>query len=248
MSLTTMSRCQACFTIAAFCSIAANGQQPPAASAKVPDISGLYRQAPMDPRSRNLPPGMRAGTPTERIYKIDGKKAPLQPWAEKLYMERVQATEKGDMFRNTVSRCLPPGLPQANLFSPYPVNIIQTPGQVTMLFEEGNHFRIIRMDSEHPKEVDETFFGDSIGKWEGETLVIDTVGIRDDTTLDWMGFPHSTELHLVERIKRLSPDTLELRQTIEDPKAYTRSFETVAIFKITQDDMREYICENLRFF
>jgi len=222
-------------------------KQAPAAT----DLSGVYRILPQSaPGSRNLPAGAAGGTPRERAYKVDGHPPPLLDWAAKLYEERVAAAEKGQPFRHMLTRCLPQGLPMAAVFAFYPVQILQSTGQVTMLYEEQNHFRIIRLNQEHAKDPDPSFFGDAVAKWEGNTLVIDTIGIRDDTTLDFLGLPHSTELHVIERMRKIAADTLESRVTLEDPKAYREKWDAVAMWKRLPptDGIREYICENTRFF
>jgi hypothetical protein len=216
-----------------------------------PDFSGEYRIQPAgSPGSKNLPRAPRNGTPRERAYTVDGQLAPLLPWARKLYDERIEAAENGQTFRHTLTKCLPPGMPMGTLFAFYPIQILQTPEQLTMLFEEGNHFRIIRMNQPHAKDPDPNFWGDAAGKWEGETLIIDTIGVRDDTTLDFLGFPHSEKLHVVERMRRLDANTLEGRVTLEDADAYARSWEAVAIWKKLdpKDHIREMVCENTRFF
>lgn len=216
-----------------------------------PDLSGEYRIQPAgSPGSRNLPRAPRNGTPRERAYTVDGQPAPLLPWARKLYDERIEAAENGTTFRHTLTKCLPPGMPMGTLFAFYPIQILQTPEQITMLFEEGSHFRIIRMNQPHTKDPDPSFWGESVGRWDGDTLVLDTIGVRDDTTLDFLGFPHTEKLHEVERMRRLDANTLEGRATLEDPGAYSRSWEAVAIWKrlAPADHIREMVCENTRFF
>src|SRR5260370_18150346 len=89
------------------------------------------------------------------------------------------------------------------------------------------------MDRPHSKDLDSTWLGDSVGHYEGDTLVIDTLGFNDKTWLDNVGHPHSDELHTVERLRRLHQDTLELALTIEDPKAYTHSFTSKRTFKLS---------------
>jgi len=87
--------------------------------------------------------------------------------------------------------------------------------------------------------------GDSIGKWEGDTLVIDTVGFNDKTWLDRGGLPHSEDLHVVERIRRVDHDTLEIKITIDDPKAYTKTWGGQLIFQLKPDwNIMEFICED----
>jgi len=123
---------------------------------------------------------------------------------------------------------------------------VQLPDEVVILFEYDHFVLHIYTDGrEHPKNVDPTWMGDSIGKWEGDTLVVDTVGLTDKSWLDQVGHPHSDALHVVERIRRVDHGTLQDDFTIDDPKAYTRPWTGQLIFKLrTGWDLMEYICED----
>jgi hypothetical protein len=98
------------------------------------------------------------------------------------------------------------------------------------------------MDRDHPKDPDSSWMGDSVGKYEGDTFVIDTIGFNDKTWLDQTGHPHSDALHVVERFRRLDHDKLELSVTIEDPKAYTKTFSATKVYQLTTDPMGETLC------
>jgi hypothetical protein len=232
------------------CALPSSAQAPRSAAAEV-DLSGTYRiQFQNAPGSRNLPAGQAGGSARTRAYKVDGHEPPLLPWAKQLYDERIAAAEKGQPFRHLMTRCLPQGMPLASLFAFYPVQVLQSAGQVAILYEEQNHFRIIRMNQQHPEDLEPSFFGDAVGHWEKDTLVVDTLGIRDDTTVDFLGLPHSAELHVIERMRKLDENTLESHITLEDPKAYKEKWDAVAIWKRlpASDGIREYICENTRYF
>jgi hypothetical protein len=141
--------------------------------------------------------------------------------------------------------CLPPGMPRI-LLMPFPLQIIEIPGQVIMLFEYDHFVRHIYTDRrDHPRDMKPTWMGDSIGSWEGDTLVVDTIGLNDKSWLDQVGHPHSNALHLVERLHRVDHETLQDDITIEDPKAYTRTWAGHQIFKLRPGwHLREYICED----
>lgn len=126
------------------------------------------------------------------------------------------------------------------------MEIIQIPGRVIMLFEYDHFVREVYTDGrQHPKDLNPTWMGDSIGKWEGNTLVIDTVGFNDKTWLDNDGHPHSEELHIVERIRRVSHDALTIDFTIDDPKAYTKSWGAHTTFQLEPDwNLGEMACED----
>jgi hypothetical protein len=120
--------------------------------------------------------------------------------------------------------CLPPGVPRIYI-QPFALEMIQSPGRVLEYFEFDHHIRQIFTDGrQHPKDPELTWMGDSIGWYEGDTLVIDTVGLNEKTWIDRGGLPHSSQLHVTERIRRPNHDALEIAITIDDPKAYTTSW------------------------
>jgi hypothetical protein len=126
------------------------------------------------------------------------------------------------------------------------MQIVQIPGQVLMLFEYDHYIRRIYTDG-RPHDVDQgpLWMGDSIGKWEGDTLVVDTTNFNDKTLLDRVGRPHSTALHVVERMRRIARNSMEIDFTIEDPKAYTKPWGTKLIFDQKPDwKIMEQVCED----
>ncbi len=119
-------------------------------------------------------------------------------------------------------RCDPDGPPRI-LNLPNPFEIIQIPGRVLMFFELGHVWRTIWTDGRAlPKDPDPTWLGYSVGKWEGDTFVVDTIGFNDKLWVDVYGSPRSDQMHLTERYRRLNHDTLEMQITMDDPKAYTK--------------------------
>lgn len=177
-----------------------------------------------------------------------GEWPPLRPQAHDEVERRIKLSEQGNPVITTLTQCLP-GIPVMLLGGGgYPIQILETPGQVTMLFEELNHFRLIHLNREHPEDPDPTYMGHSVGHWEGDTFVVDTVALMATTPLDWLGSPHSEDLHLIERYRRTGKDTLELIITIDDPKTFTKPWDAKQIFKVAPADvgLTEYICENNR--
>jgi hypothetical protein len=172
---------------------------------------------------------------------------PMQPWAA----EKFKANKPAYGPRSTpdstdpILRCLPPGVPRIMLM-PFPMQIVQAPGEVIMIFEYDHYVRQIYMDRhEHPKDLSPTWMGDPIGKWEGNTLVVDTVGFNDKAWLDQVGHPHSDALHLIERIHRVDHDTLQDDMTIDDPKAYTKPWTGQQVYKLRPGwHLIEYVCED----
>ncbi len=169
---------------------------------------------------------------------------PLTPPFAAIYASRQADVKAGRPVYDPVAACLPPGMPRL-ILAPYPMEIIQTPGRVTILRELMSQIRRIYTDGRaHPSDPDLTFNGHSIGHWEGETLVVDTVAMRGDTVLDRDGFPHSDQTHSVERYRRIDADTIEVNITLEDPKALTRPWTLVRSLKRHPDwEIIEYVCE-----
>ena len=181
------------------------------------------------------------------VVTFSTKDPPMQPWAE----AKFKKAKPGYGPRSTpdsqdpIQQCLPPGVPRI-LLMPFPVQIVQTPTQVIMIFEYDHYVRQIYLDRhEHPKDLSPTWMGDSIGKWEGNTLVVDTTGFNDSAWLDQVGHPHSDALHLIERIRRLDHDTMQIDVIIDDPKAYTKPWTGQVVFKLRPGwHLIEYVCED----
>ena len=190
-----------------------------------PDLSGIW---------------MRRDNYLQNLAK-DGVKVPFQPWAEALYKQRLENLSKG----TPGERCLPRGVP-AEMMTPNPFKLVQIPGLVLLVFEQFSYFRQILMDGRgHPADPMPTWFGYSVGKWEGDTLVADTVGFNDQTWLDYDGHPHSDALHTIERFRRLDFGHMEFQITIDDRKAYTKPWTvTVPIDLLPDTELIESICEN----
>ena len=168
--------------------------------------------------------------------------APFTPWAEARFKLADPKVNDPNLA------CLPHGVPRI-MFVPLPIEILQVPGKVLMYQEAGNQLRQIHLDRGHPKEFDSlTYNGDSIGKWEGDTLVVDTTGFNDITWLDHVGLPHTEALHVIERINRVDHDTLKDDFTIEDPKAYTKPWIAQQIYKLKPGwEIAEYVCDNNKY-
>jgi hypothetical protein len=206
---------------------------PRAADGK-PDFSGVW-QADGQDYFFDLAKGLKPGDVS------------MQPWAAALQKQRV-AREHGD---DPLARCLPHGVPRIETNGIFPFKIVQTPGLIVMLYEQLNLFRQVFMDGRKlAKDPNPSWLGYSFGRWEGDTLVIETSGFNDKTWLDTtMGHPATDALHVTERFRRPNFGTLELQATIDDPKAYTKPW-TTAVQKISlllDTDILEFICnENER--
>lgn len=189
-------------------------------SAPVPDLSGTWRGRPLMSVSM-----------TDTGGKLRGKEddIPYQPWArEKMLAEIPPTGPFGQPDRTTdpwIRYCEPNG-PVRVWAHPGRASFIQLPDKVLILHEVMQQFRIIRLNSTHPpiEDLDPTFWGDSIGRYEGDTLVIDSIGFNGRLWLDQQGKPTTDKLHLIERFRKVDPKTLSWEVTIDDPGAYTKPF------------------------
>jgi hypothetical protein len=166
------------------------------------------------------------------------------------YLEQYRAWQREvEANKGVVPRvgnnCRPPGMPGIMSVGQYPMEFLFTPGRVTTLHEAWMQWRIIFTDGRpHPEEWDPTFYGHSIGRWEGDTLVVDTVGIKDTVPLG-QGMNHSNKLHIVERISlaKNDPDTLVVDMTVEDPLALEKPWKNTLTYKRSRDwDLIEFVC------
>lgn len=141
------------------------------------------------------------------------------------------------------ANCLPPGMPGI-MSQPYPMEFLMTPGKVTIVIEAYTQVRHIYTDGRKlPEDPDPKFFGTSVGHWEGDTLVVDTIGFNDLVRIG-RGIPHSDQMRITERIGLLDDDTMQIETTISDPKALTKPYTTTATFARHRDwTIAEYVCE-----
>jgi len=177
----------------------------------------------------------------------DGK-APFLPWTKAMHEYNAETHVAYD----PEGFCLPPGGPRS-FGTPYPAEFLQQKDRIVVIFEGGAHvWREIHMDGrEHPSgdALNPTYFGDSIGHWEGDTLVIDTVGFNEKTWLDFGGHMHTDQLHTIERITRPNRNTLHYEATIIDPGAYANPWTVGWDIPWSEgQELAEYICqENNKF-
>jgi hypothetical protein len=220
-------------------------QATPPATTSPAGSGGLARtpQTPAKPAPR-LPDGKpdlsgvwQGGGPVGDLAQglAKGETIPLLPEAKKI-MEARQSKDDPE------ANCLPTGVPR---IAPYPWRIVQTPTHVFFLFEGNIHsFRQIFMNGKHPDDPDPTWYGHSIGKWDGDTLVVDTVGYNDKFWFDFRGHPHTEKLHTIERYTRKDLGTLVNQVTIDDPGAYSRPFTLTFTARLRpNEELLEYICQ-----
>jgi len=190
---------------------------PSAAPALSHDLSGVWMQFP-DKKVNGV----------AIIGGIDeASRPPLTPWGQAKFDATVPfmgPRAHAGMENNPSLRCVPESVPKS-LILPNPFEIVQIPGRVFMFFEEFHLWRTIWTDGRPlPKDPDPSYLGYSVGKWEGDTFVVDTIGFNDIPWVDSYGNPRSEQMHLTEHYRRLDHDTLEMQIIMDDPKAYTRTW------------------------
>ncbi len=173
--------------------------------------------------------------------------APYQPWAKALASERQGGVHKED----PLAQCMPPGVPRVETHGGHPFKIIEMPRELIMLYETSTNdvFREIFTDGRPLPEITQPAWkGYSVGRWEGDTMVIDTIGFNDRGWIDTeKGRPQTEALHVTERFRRLNVGHLELRITIDDPKAYTKPWSAKLTLNLVPDtELLETVCENSR--
>jgi hypothetical protein len=169
-----------------------------------------------------------------------GDSVVMLPWAEQV----VKARQSKD---DPEANCLPSGIPRG---SPYPWRFTETPGIYFIVYEGNIHsWRQIFMDGrKHPDDPVPSWYGHSVGHWDGKTLVVDTVGFNDKFWFDYKGHPHTEKLHTIERYTRTDLGHMRIEVTIDDPGAYEKPFTTVGSARIMAgQDLMEYICQEDNF-
>ena len=188
---------------------------PPRTRDGKPDIQGIWQvmnAADVNIQDHPAGPDGRAGHGV-----VVGNEIPYQPWALKKKQENYEKRLERDPVRN----CFMPGVPRG-MYMPFPFQIVQAPGHVVVLHEYVHaQRRIYTNGTAHQPDI-EFWMGDSRGRWEGDTLVVDVTNFNGQAWFDRAGNFHSNELHVVERFTRTGPDHMQYEATIEDPKVFTK--------------------------
>ena len=189
---------------------------------------------------------MRRNDHAYQNYAFSVDLPPMTPWAKARYDEArptfgpngVAVSDTNDL----VYQCFPPGVPRI-YFHPHPFEIVQTPGRVMIAYEYQQLLRqVFTDDREHRNDLAPMWLGDSTGRWEGDTLVVETVNFNDRTWIDRRGVPHSDQLRVVERIRRSNENELIVDITVEDPIAFTEPWTSRKIFDKVDWSLEEFVC------
>jgi hypothetical protein len=225
----------------------------PAAATSIPDLSGNWephRPVPVTNETalcgiRTVCDELRGVTSAPMVEKFEDPE--MLPWAE----EKYSAVREGKARDPNFTGCTPQSPTDLMLDNRRLYELRQFPDVVLLMFDEDHLVRRIYMDGRgHPDGFQSTWMGHSIGKYEGDTLVVDTVGFNDKNWIDREGHPHSNALHLVERIRRLNQNSLEYSVTIDDPKAYKKPWTRKKVqdllpagFQLLEGDMCDELLE-----
>jgi hypothetical protein len=163
--------------------------------------------------------------PPKSLTTIAGDAPPLLAEAKAVYERNRAAAAAGDHRFDTTFRCLPPGMPRL-IYMPGSFEFLQRAEQIVILYEWNRLIRTVDMNVPQPGLIGPSYSGQSVGRWEGRTLRIDTIGLADSTVLDYFGLPHSAALHLTEEYIPQKDATLLLRLTIDDPKTFASIWKT----------------------
>ena len=239
--------CAAVFALAPLCLPAQNKPVPRTGDGK-PDFTGVW-QAASNRRGTweeaNAGGGLGGPPPAAAPARAPGRQparelAPYQPWAAQKVLESFNRRGIDD----PVAQCLAPGVPRVTTVGLFPMQIVQTPQTIVMMYEYLNAFRAIAMNAKHPDDLEPSFMGDSVGHWEGDTLVVDVTGFNDKTWLISTGTFHTEALHVTERYTRVDYDTINYEATMDDPKVLTKPWVyRTTIMKRDGTRLREYACE-----
>jgi hypothetical protein len=193
--------------------------------AKLPDWSGLWEPTGGGGGGRPTPPE-------------------LTPKYAAMAAEYRAKQQSGEIQDGPSANCVPNGMP-AIMTQPYPLEILFTPGKITIVIEAYSQWRQIFTDGrKHPEDPDLTFTGHSIGHWEGDTLVVDTVGFTTDTGLSGFGVKHSDKMHIVERMRLTDGDRLQIETTVTDPEALAKPWVSTRLYGRHRDwTLSEYVCQ-----
>jgi hypothetical protein len=207
-----------------------------------PDLSGIWMRS----EETETPGSQPAGRPPLATFGNAGagfkEGLPIQPWAAELQKKRAAAR----WADNPDAMCLPQGPLQYHL-DPQPRKIVQTPGQILIIYESNYGLRTIYTDGRRlpPQGEPQPYWhGYSVGRWEGDTLVVESNNFRDDGWLDTRGTPYTDAARMTERFRRVNFGRLEIELTLDDPKAYTKPFTLRLAQQIVADgsEMIEFIC------
>ncbi len=179
--------------------------------------------------------------PTYRIADLSNPN--IKPWAKEIMKRENDKALSGRMPYSARASCMPSGVPAFMMAAVEPIHFMQTPKQVTMIFSGDAQVRRVYLDVPHSANLMPSWYGESVGHYEGDTLVVDTIGLNDKTFIDNYRTPHTTKLHVVERYKLIDDGkTLQVTFRIEDPDTFHQPWSAIGKLRRVQMPMHEEAC------
>jgi hypothetical protein len=237
------------------CSISASAQAPaksvvPRARDGKPDLTGVWQggstqRGSWEEANRGVGVGGSGRDPAAAVALSSNDRpagregAPYQPWAAQKVLEAYNRRGIDD----PTGQCLPAGIPRTIMLGLFPQQIVQTPTQIIMLYEYMNVFRVIPLNAKHPDDLIPSYMGNSVGRFEGDTLVVDVIGFNDKTWLAGTGTFHTDALHITERFTRVDKDQINYEVTMEDPNVLSKPWTLRSTLMLREGTrLEEYVC------
>ena len=204
-------------------------------------VEGSPKPVGQDPAHRYVPNGTPGEQPTQRISDIGNPN--LKQWAKDVMKKDNDEVLAGKFAFTARSSCIAAGVPGHLVLLGGALFILQTPSEVTMIFDSNAETRHIRLNSSHPANPKPSWYGDFVGHYEGDTLVVDTIGLNDKTFLDNYRTPHSAKLHVTERWRMIENGAkIEVIMTIDDPDTFNAPFKALRQYERTNTTFAENVC------
>jgi hypothetical protein len=208
----------------------------------VPGGTGPLRNDPAHPRVSNQEAAVTGKQPNYFIADL-GNSTVLKPWVVERMKKDNAEVLAGKIGFTPHSSCMPAGVPGFHLYGFQPLYFIQTPKEVLMIYSNDQQVRRVYLDVPHTADPKPSWYGESVGHYEGDTLVVDTIGLNDKTFVDNFRTPHSDKLHVVERFKLVDGGkAMQVNITFEDPDAFNAPWSVMQRYDLVRRPMDEEIC------
>jgi hypothetical protein len=202
---------------------------------------GPLRNDPLHPRVSNREAAETGRQPTYLIADLSNPN--LKPWVVERMKKDNAEVLAGKIGFTPHSSCMPAGVPSFHLYGFQPIYFIQTPKEVVMIFSGDQQIRHVYLDAPHSRDLKPSWYGESVGRYEGDTLVVDTVGFNDKSFIDKFRTPHTEKLHVVERMRLVDGGkVLEVNIRVEDPDAFNAPWSWLHRYDRVQYSMAETVC------
>ena len=207
----------------------------------IPGEPSPTRSDPAHPYVSNNEFRARGAQPTYRIADLSNPN--IKPWAKEIMKRENDKALSGGMPYSARASCMPSGVPAFIMAAVEPIHFMQTSKQVTMIFSGDAQVRRVYLDVPHSADLKPSWYGESVGRYEGDTLVVDTIGLNDKTFVDNYRTPHTAKLHVVERYKLIDDGkTLQVTFRVEDSDTFYQPWSAIGKLRRVQMPMHEEAC------